>query len=75
MNNQDRKQLDEAIDLLEQAKAIIESISEQEQEKFDNLSENLQQSEKGQRFEEVSSELADVVSNLEEAIDAIENVK
>jgi hypothetical protein len=43
--------------LLSEAQEIIESIKDGEQEKFDNLSEGLQQTEKGQKFEETVSTL------------------
>lgn len=55
MNKQDKKQLQEAINLLENAKSILQTLADAEQEKFDNLSEGLQQSEKGQKFEEDAS--------------------
>jgi len=73
MNQEKRKELAKAISLMEEAKEIIESISEQEQECFDNLSENLQQSERGQRFEEIASQLSDVVSTIDEAISEVES--
>ena len=74
MNRTDRKQLQEAISLLEKAQEIIDSIKDGEQDKFDNLSEGLQQTEKGQRFEEAVSILEDTWSNLNEAIDNINQV-
>jgi len=73
MNAEKRKELAKAIELMEEAKGIIESISEQEQECFDNLSENLQQSERGQRFSEIASSLSDVVSTIDEAISEVES--
>ncbi len=71
MNNLDRKELERALELIEDAKEIIEIIRDSEDEKFNNLSENLQQSERGQRFEENVSTLDDVISDLENAIDNI----
>jgi predicted ATPase len=68
MNKDDRKELQKAIDLIEEAKTIIEAISESEQEKFDNLSENLQATEKNQKLEENASSLNDEVSNLDDVI-------
>lgn len=75
MNASDRKELDKAITLLEEAKTIIESIAEQEQEKFDNLTEGLQQSERGHRFEEISSNLNDQASSIDDIISEIEDQK
>jgi hypothetical protein len=74
MNRIDRKQLQEAIALLEKAQEIIDAIKDGEQDKYDNLSEGLQQTEKGQRFEEAVSILEDTWSNLNEAIDNINQV-
>lgn len=73
MNKADRAELQKAINLIEEAKAIVESIGEQEQEKFDNLTEGLQASERGQKFEESASTLADIVSNLDDAISSIDD--
>lgn len=66
MNKSDRKQLEKALELLDQVKIIIEEIRDAEQEKFDNLSEGLQQTERGQKFEQN-------VSNLEYAFDELES--
>jgi hypothetical protein len=71
MNNANRKELEKAIAFIEDAKGIIEQIKDEEQEKFDNLSEGLQQTERGQKFEETASVLDDAFSQLEEAIDNI----
>jgi exonuclease VII small subunit len=71
MNNQDRKELERAIEMISEAKSIIESIKDGEQEKFDNLSEGLQQSEKGQKFEENVSSLYEAISSLDSAEDYI----
>lgn len=72
MNKQDRKELMRAIGLIEEAKEIVANIMESEQEKFDNLSEGLQQTERGQKFEENVSNLESVDGSLCEAIDNIE---
>jgi hypothetical protein len=71
MNKENRKELERAINLIEEAKLIVEQIKDEEQEKFDKLSEGLQASEKGQKFEETVSTLDDVFSQLEEATDGI----
>lgn len=74
MNKQDRNELARAIDLIEQAKEIVSNIMYSEQEKFDNLSEGLQQTERGQKFEENVSNLESVDGSLCEAIDYIETL-
>lgn len=57
MNKARRKELERALELLEEAKAIIEQCHEEEQEGFDNLSEGLQQSENGQKIEAAADNL------------------
>lgn len=71
MNKENRKELEKAAALIEDAREIVERIKDDEQEKFDNLSEGLQQSEKGQKFEETVSALDEVFYHLEEAVDGI----
>lgn len=52
MNKQRRKQIAVAIELIEQAQAILEEVKEDEQEAFDNLPESIQLSERGELMEE-----------------------
>lgn len=88
MNNAQRKQLKQAISELENAKQliaaameIVESIKDEEQEKFDNLNEGMQAMEANQKLEENASALDDVYSELDtmesdidDRIEAIEEV-
>lgn len=71
MNRKDRIELNKALVLLGEAQEIIDTIKDGEQIKFDNLSEGLQQTEKGQKFEETVSILDDVWYNIDEAIVSI----
>ena len=78
MNKAQRKQLAEAISLLEQAqqiindaKSIVETIKDEEQEKFDNLNEGMQAMEANQKLEENASALDDVYSDLDTMEDEI----
>lgn len=71
MNKQTRKELEEvSFDLLELI-LKVEYIRDEEQEKFDNLPEGLQESERGQKFEETVDALEEVINSLEEANDGI----
>lgn len=72
MNKADRVELQKAITMIDEARAIVESTGEREQEKFDNLTEGLQASERGQKFEELANSLAEVADSLGEAISTIE---
>lgn len=52
MNKQRRKQIAAAIELIEQAQAILEEVTAEEQEAYDNLPEGIQLSERGELMEE-----------------------
>lgn len=65
MNKLRRKQIAQAIDLIEQAMSILEQVKDDEQEAFDNLPANLQGSERGETMEEY-------IYTLEEFLDALD---
>ena len=76
MNKTRRKWLEKTIATLEDQKLELESICEEEQEVYDNMPESLQESEKGQTMyenidtlESASSDLEDIISNLEEILE------
>ena len=54
MNKNDRKRLAELIDQIQELVNEVDEIGQAEQEKFDNLTEGLQQSERGQQYQEVA---------------------
>lgn len=47
-------------------------LAEDEQEKFDNMTEGLQQGEKGQAIEQAANNLADLASAIESIKDSLE---
>lgn len=49
------------------ALSVIKSMAEEEQEKFDNMPESLQDSERGQAIQEAADALAAAQSDLEDA--------
>lgn len=76
MNKARRKWLQSVIDALEEQKCEIESIQEEEQEAYDNMPEGLQEAERGQTIyencdtlESAASDLEDIISNLQEALE------
>lgn len=75
MNADRRKLLDKAINALGEAKEAIDTVKNQEQESFDNLNENLQQSEKGSAMEEAVSNLETASDSIDEIISHIEEAK
>jgi DNA repair ATPase RecN len=71
MNNERRKQIEEAQNLLDNAREILDLAANEEQDSFDNLPEGLQASERGERMEEIATQLADVVTILEDAFETL----
>lgn len=71
MNKDRRKELEKALSLIEDAKGIVECVKDEEQDRFDNLTEGLQAAERGQKMEENCQTLEDAIGQLEEAIDNI----
>ena len=68
MNKARRKWLENIIDKLDDIKSEIESIREEEQESYDNIPENLNDSEMATTMEENIDNLDEVLSNLEDYI-------
>jgi hypothetical protein len=74
MNKNDRKQLQEAVELISKAMTIVEDVKYSEEEKYENLSEGLKCSERGETFTENVDELDSVITSMEENVSIIENV-
>lgn len=74
MNKDQRKRLQEAVDLMEQAKDIISEVAGEEQEKFDNLNEGMQAMERNQKLEENAGFLTDSEDDLENVIQSVADV-
>lgn len=75
MNNPRRTQIRSAMDLILQARELLDDVRSGEQEAYDNMPESFQVSEKGERMEnsiaileDAAAELEDMESNLEEAL-------
>lgn len=75
MNNDRRKLIDEAMVQLSAAREILEIVRDEEQEALENLPENLQESEQGQRLSETADALDTAVSDLEEIENSLEECK
>jgi len=72
MNKQRRKDLRVAWDHLERAKEIIETAQSEEQDSFDNLPENMQGGDQGQKLEENVDALQTAFDSCEEALSSLE---
>ena len=66
----------EITDLLDSAKSVVNEIGSDEQDAFDNLSEGLQKSERGQRMEEVVEALSESSFDIDSLSNSMqENIK
>ena len=66
MNKQQRKRLNELIEHVEGIVTELDEMAQEEQEKYDNMPEGLQESERGEA-------LQDAADNLQQAHDDLEN--
>lgn len=74
MNNPRRKELRRALEMLAEARSIIEAMQEEEQEAFDNMPEGLQESERGQTVEENAERLEEIAGCIEEQEEELEDI-
>jgi hypothetical protein len=68
MNNANRKRLEEATMLINQALEIITEVKDDEEEKFYNLPESLQSSEKGEKMQQGIEHLEEAISSIEDSV-------
>lgn len=74
MNKNDRKELQKAMSLLEEARSILDCIADQEQEKYDNLTDGLQQTDRGQQYEANAEDLNEFVDCIDNVIGDLTNI-
>jgi prefoldin subunit 5 len=74
MNKQNRKDLERALNLINQAMEVISAVKEEEEEKYDNLPEGIQDSERGESFQENIDNLDYAISDLDSVIEYVDNV-
>lgn len=72
MNNMRRKNLKNAVDLLNRASGIVSDALSQEEDCLDNMPENLQMSDRYESMEQAVDYLEDAVSHIDDAITKIE---
>lgn len=71
MNDERRKLLQEAVNKIEEARTLIEIARDDELAAFDNLPEGLKSGSRGEKMEEAISKMDDVISDIENSIDAL----
>ena len=72
MNKKRRERLRAAIDHLDQAASIVESVRDEESDCKDNMPESLQDSERYEAMENAVDALEDAITSINEANDSIE---
>lgn len=65
MNKERKAELKRAAELINDARVIVETIADEVQAEFDELSERAQEGERGQQMETDASTLNDAVGYLE----------
>ncbi|TRB00441.1 MULTISPECIES: hypothetical protein [Rhizobium/Agrobacterium group] len=66
MNKERRKEIARAAAMIDEAKAILETCRDEEQEYYDNMPESFQDGEKGSTAQEAIDALEEAVSSLED---------
>lgn len=74
MNADRRRELNNAISLLEQAWEIIDNAHYDEADAFNNLPESLQNSEKGEQMEQAADELQTIADEIQEQTSQLQGV-
>ena len=73
MNKMNRKQLNDLISRIETIHEELAEIKDGEDEKFDNMPENLQDSEKGEALSEIIDFLDSASESLNESVESIQS--
>ena len=74
MTKKDKKQLAIILSQLEEIRETIDSIKGLEEEKYDNMSEGLQESERGYIMLENIDSLDTAFSGIDDAVEAINEI-
>jgi hypothetical protein len=75
MNAKQKKEIERISGELNSLMEDIQTIADEEKEKFDALSEKAQKGERGQGMESLASALQDAVDNLSSVIETVDSVE
>ena len=75
MNNERRKKIKQAKELLDKANDLINDVMNDEDMAFNNLSDGLQQTMRGEQMENNVGEMEEAIEKIEEAIDNLDNIE
>lgn len=71
MNKQRRTRIEEVIGTLDGILEVLNDLECEEQQALDNLPESFQESERGERMQEIIDYLSDAASSIEEAEESL----
>lgn len=74
MNKARRKKLEKVCKLIEQAKDMLEEVSDDEREAYNNLPESFLYSEMGETMESSIEQMDEAYENLESACSSLEEI-
>lgn len=74
MNKDRRKQIRTICAQLKRTKEDLESLMSEEQNSYDSIPENLQESDRAQESEEALDNLDDAIDAIVDAVDSLQNI-
>ncbi len=75
MNKGDRIELARAVVLIQEGSQILADLADSEREKFENLPEGIQESERGQLFEEAAEQLEAAQDEIDSAVSDLDDLE
>lgn len=75
MNAKGKKQISEWVNTLTGIKSSMEGMQSEEQDKFDNLPDGIQDSERGEAMQEAADQLEYAAENISDAIDNLQEIQ
>lgn len=75
MNEARRKEIEQAISQIEEARTILETVSSEEREEFDELPEKAQESEKGLKIDASASALEESLDECDSILSKLNDAK
>lgn len=74
MNQKNRKNIEKLIEKLDEVKTDLEFMQEDEESKYNNLPESIQDSGKGGDMQEAIENIESAVGSIEEAVDCLQEI-
>jgi len=74
MNKARRKRLETVMELIDEAKGLLECVAEDEAEALGNLPESIQMSEKGEKMDDNIYAMESCMDDLESVVDTLSEI-